>query len=293
MRTDQIVDVLKKQGPTTSFEGMIDTLVNGGSKACLRSVHPGTASLLLRGAGESTVRVSGRALARTSGWTGEDYKRSRDVVAYSFASARAWLEWAGERRASATVTRHGFDAIVAPHGRVQVPFGPGDPGHGRLVAAGVSPILTVSLALGNDDVDGTVLLESSMETDVGRNAAATGRIVNVMVIDHQMVGGELFYLALRVSTDDGDASCRACNVTRPPPVPTPSEGQTESQPFVAFGELGWISASAVKIMRGIDFIEEQVTRLGECGSSHRMPAQITLAFQCFYATKSSGVLKWA
>ena len=50
----------------------------------------------------------------------------------------------------------------------------------------------------------------------------------------------------------------------------------------------------MNIVRGIDFLEEQVTRLGEGGSpSPRVPPTTTLAFQCFYASRAAGVLKWA
>ena len=290
---DQVVHALYKKRPANSFEGMLDALTKGGAKVSLKAVHPDTAASLLRGAGEGTVTVSGNVVTRTSGWTGDSHKRKRDLVAYVFLSTRAWLEWGGQLRTSATATANGFDTIVSPHGRMLTDFGPGHPGHARLVDAGMSPVLEVSLALSSDD--GSVL-ESSMETAVGQLAAATGRAVNLMVIDHREVGGELFYLALRVSLDDSDPTCRHYNVTRPPPAagPTPSGGQTEAQPFVAWGELGWVSASAVNIVRGIDFLEEQVTRLGEGGSpSLRMPSTITLAFQCFYASRAAGVLKWA
>ena len=290
---DQVVHALYKKRPANSFEGVLDALTKGGAKVSLKAVHPDTATALLRGAGEGTVTVSGNVVTRTSGWTGDSHKRKRDLVAHAFLSTRAWLEWGGQLRTSATATANGFDTIIAPHGRMLTDFGPGHPGHARLVDAGMSPVLEVSLALSSD---GGSVLESSMETAVGQLAAATGRIVNLMVIDHREVGGELFYLALRVSLDDSDSSCRHYNVTRPPPAAglTPSGGQTEAQPFVAWGELGWVSASAVNIVRGIDFLEEQVTRLGEGDSpSLRMPSTMTLAFQCFYASRAAGVLKWA
>ena len=191
-------------------------------KVSLKAVHPDTARSPLRAAGEGTVTVSDNVVTRTSGWTGDGHKCKRNLVVCAFLSTRAWLEWGGQPRASATATANGFDTIIAPHGRTLTDFGPGHPGHGRLVDAGTSPVLEVSLALSSD---GGSVLESSMETAVGQLAAATGRMVNLMVIDHREVGGELFHLALRVSLDDSDPCCRHHDVTSPPPAagPTPSD----------------------------------------------------------------------
>lgn len=106
-----------------------------------------------------------------------------------------------------------------------------------------------------------------MVTAAGVEAANTGRIVDVMVVDHASLEGEQFYLVLRVSYQDGsngticDPKCRYHNVMQ----------ADDGGAVVGFGELGWISASAVRTVGRVEYVERQITRIDATGA-HRIAA---------------------
>lgn len=128
---DEIGDAIAKQqrvkGPANSFAQMLDVSAKVHHTTAAHVVPPADVAM-------PVLIARGRSTSKTGKWSGATHVLRTDVVGYRFVSAAAWAGFVGTGLASATETTHGFAAVVAPHGRLTVSFGPTHPGYKRLLA---------------------------------------------------------------------------------------------------------------------------------------------------------------